>query len=296
MALEIPGYVEIFPDKVYESAEPDSIQMIDAGKIIGKVDITKALILGRYIEPTEDDVVSYIFEKAGSLQAAAASVDGMTDDDLDDYSVLEQGLLRIAASSPDAWNHLSSKNPNMAAYLAQNTSALTPHDGKKAPEFFKIKYGMLPANLLQENRDQGNIDNPAWYYMAFNPGQYKDVRGLGEHFEMKIIVNDDKIIPKDEMDVLLKYGMHQGDGFYVSRTPFPRTAAPVIEAVYESMPDEKVPFEAEQNLYEAAREHYALQPLNRLMTSLIAMRQKQETQSHPRGPITSQGGIILPGP
>jgi hypothetical protein len=296
MALQIRGYVEIFPDKVYESAEAEEIEMVEQGKSLGKIGITKALIIGRYREPTERDVVSYIFEKAESMQAAAASVSTMTDADLDDYSLLEQSLLRIAAASPDIWNHLSTKNPDMAGYLAQNTVAMRSQDHQQAPEFFKIKYGLLPRDVLQENREDGNIDNPAWYYLAFNPAQYKDVRGLGEHFEIKIIVEDDRIIPKDEMDVLLKHGMHQGDGFYVSRTPFPRAAVPVIEAVYRSMPDEKVPFEAEQNLYEAAREHYSLQPVNSLISRLIALRQRQAKQSQAVGPRTSEGGIILPGP
>jgi len=294
MVLELKGYDVNFDNKVYTSQDSIPAQVMDREE-----EFKKVLIFSRFLEPSEDEVIQYLQEKAGGLIPEKDKMMQTNHFDRGEYLPLEQLMLQLPYST---LQDLSDMNkPDYEQKLREKNNAPRLEPGETPNEFFKIKFGFLPDRLIEDCKSEGNITNPSWYFMMFNfpenksmiPGRYHNMKNMGQNFEMYMILEDGKLIPKSDMEVLVRQGVDSSDHFFVNVKPFPRTyGEPLLKAIYDAMPNLVVPFPTEENTFQAARERFALQSISGFIGYMSTQRVGGKRHTTLNRTTDGQSGII----
>lgn len=213
-------YAPIFDKAVYVI---DSEAESDAGKVT-----VKSLVLPkRYVEPTEDGVVAYLQQKATSLDAAASLVipDSVR---RGGKNLLEEMIMTLPN---EVRGHLKSGYKNCMEFVRNHTLAPAVQVGD---QYIFVRFGMLTEELHRANKEAGQIIGAAWYDAALSDKELRD-HGLGERWNMKILLADGKLPDRNEMNILLKHGVHGSATLEISRVKYPHDQVrEVIDFVYDN--------------------------------------------------------------
>ncbi len=224
MTITIPGYQKILPNQVY--SQPTLVTDTD-GEV---VKLEKILVLTRYQQPSEQDVVDYLVNKANKV-SGLTGIDGKhlnTD--------LIVGL--ISRFPAQVQVDFRTKNEGLMQFLRDHTAAPRLGEDQERATYLSVDYGVLPRQIIDDN--VGSFQDLAGYEKSLIHPQIRGV-GLGRKWKADLLYNKEGLPNRSELEVLLKHGVHESRTFSMSVTSYNLDdVKKVLDAVYEGVPRDKI--------------------------------------------------------
>ena len=278
MAVSLPEYDVAFENEAYVRDRSVSAD--------GEFVVVKDIILPvRYTQPSENDVVAHLREKAKALGGAGAIVltDGrrvMTDR----RSALERAIINLPEKIR---RDISEGDEECLKFIRVNTDAPALKEGELPRGYVNIKYGVLPTNLVDENKVKGNVSSSRWFLAALNDDDVREA-GFGIKFNINILLNGGRLPDKDEIDILMKHGVYSSRTFDVNR-PYPLDRMQeIIDAVYQGMPRAE-DIEQLRDASEGVLEESSLSPIIALHTMVRKKVEQAKSQEDEMRRIAKNG-------
>ncbi|MBS3121528.1 hypothetical protein J4434_01425 [Candidatus Woesearchaeota archaeon] len=181
-------------------------------------------------------------------------------------SELEQKVLEIPS---EVRKRILDEEQEVITLVRQLTLAPTP-DFKQSPNYLYIKSGLLTLIYITEQSLKGNLKTMKDYESAFSDPELQK-RRLGERVSIRIKLSNYALIPKNEVDVLVKHGMSGPEvapAFAVSSEFYDRDdVQDILDRVYEALPTPACVKEL-TDISKARLDELTLQPVNNLMFAL----------------------------
>ncbi len=220
MVITLSMYDTVFENAVYTQ---DFMLMVQENPLLTK----RVIILRRYTEPTEDQVVAYLQKKVEALDGKGRLVL------LDGSRLSEKGsaLEAVLVALPDnVRNDIRTGNEDCITFIRDHTRAPKLKEGMPQRMYMHVKYGLLPSTLVEKNKEAGALEDAGWYDAALSHEGLQKA-GFGEQFALKLAY-DHRLPPQEEINVLLKHGTRISRTLEVSKTYSPREAQEVVNALY----------------------------------------------------------------
>lgn len=280
MAIQLPGYEEIFANEVYGR----NVGFTPEREGNGKQDVLREVILlNRYTEASEDQVVEYLRQKTEEVESTAALIlpSGV---ESEGKNILESALIALP---PTARRHIRTGFDDCIRFVRQNTPAPYIEEGELPDKFIYVGYGLIPLETIKANEERGNVEKAGWYRAALSHEPLIRA-GMGERWNMKLLLTQNDELPnRAELDILLKHGAHESRTLSINRTNYPiEQVRNVANAIYEGLfPPQEI-----ANLRDASKERLerlTLQPviaLHKLAREEVieeALRKKQQNPQKP---------------
>ncbi len=163
----------------------------------------EAIILRRYTEPSEDEVVAYLKAKVCSLSDVDAS---------ERLATPRTSLENLILSLPqEVRTDLKTGDDETSDFIRRNTPARIIKPGDIARTYLEASLGVLPSELVDSGREAGETNNLNWWYAQFNDGNLSE-RGLGSTGTICLRLSADSLPSRQDINILLKHEV------YTSRT------------------------------------------------------------------------------
>src|SRR3989344_2881072 len=195
--MNFPGYTEVVENTVYSREQ----QVLLEGQPVLMADL---LLIDKYTQPSEDDVIAFIRKKAGDISAAASLV--LPQGARSKKSGLETVL---GALPPGVLNDVRMGDEQCLKFLRNETPAPVFAQGESVPVYVHVRTGLVPAEYLQGKTLADD------YHRVLSSPSLKSV-GFGERLTVRILADNGVLVPKAELDVLLKHGVHGSRSLTVS--------------------------------------------------------------------------------
>ena len=168
-------------------------------------EIEKILILRRFTEATQDEIMNYLQKEARKYQNVRL-LDNP--DILKGKNSLESLIIALSNRMKDG---IVEENSGFRECLEKAYFSPTGIPKTKDNDLFlNILYGEIPSKVINNNRKLGKITNSSWYDAAFKNEELLR-GGHGLKFFMNLKLQNKNLPDKKEMDTLLKYGVHSSD-------------------------------------------------------------------------------------
>lgn len=290
MIITLSGYTPLIQNVVYSKPKPmPAIFANGSGRIV----ILDILLLMRYREPTDDEVVAHLQKTIVTAQKKQEGI-SFSDDAkaFDSYSdnfsntnssnpiipingsannnrrlsCLEQKALEIPA---EIRKQILDEDQEIITLVRQLTLA-PPPNFELSPSYLYIKFGLLNPTYIAEQSLKGNLNALEEYESAFLDQKLQE-KGFGEKVNIRIQLSNYNLIPKKEMDILVKHGMSGPEvapAFAVSKEFYDRDdVQEIIDIVYHALP---TPAHVKEltDVSKARLDELTLQPASGLMFAL----------------------------
>ncbi len=221
MVIELPGYRTVFPNVVYTRKENQNLP--------GRSEFkgTRVLLFHRYTEATEDEVILYLQAKERGLPSDVPSPAVLRT-----LSYLERAIIGLPAEER---GRLRSGYPELMTFLRGNTSARSLDVGEVPSQYLTLTKGLIPTEMLEENERRGNVTTAAWYQKALQDDDLKRAR-MGEQWEMRMKYTGEGLLPRSEMDLLLKHGVFGSETVYISLRLRNEIYRDIVDTLYAGFP------------------------------------------------------------
>ena len=152
---------------------------------VQKVSLRAVVLPKTYVEPTEDEVLEHLL---------------CTNDEL----VGESHLVKVLKSLPSLIRlALRDRNEDYLKFIRENIPFSNLEREGRTDRYLFVSYGLLCDKFIKEARSKGEIDLE-WYTGAFSDLSLRK-RGRGGRWDIKILLGEDGLPKRDEMDILLKH-------------------------------------------------------------------------------------------
>jgi hypothetical protein len=269
MKIELPDYKTVFENQVY--ARDFETQTHE-----GAITLRGIVLLKRYTEATENQVVEYLRKKAAQLEGAASLIlpEGTVRKD-------KSGLEKVIVALPDKIiRDIKSGDEECIRFLRGHTSAPNvEHPG----QYLHIKYGILPADMVQVNQERGTIQEAAWYNAALEHDELKENK-LGKMWTVQLLLPEGNLPEKADIDVMLRHRVHGSKTLEISRVRYDaKHVKGVIDAIYSGLnTTEKI--SQLEDVSEETLEQLAAQPIIEFHKMIMAAMAAQKAKGQDRGP------------
>lgn len=193
--IELPGYNATFPNRVYRKD-------FDIDTSRGKVTASGILILNRFTEPTKNEVVSYLRAVANRTATINSLIEGVPHG-LDNISILEKA---VSVLPEEVIADLIAGNKYCLDFVRESTPARPIKEEKDKRKYVGALYGILTPEIIDGNFQDIINRGADWYNSALSSDGIQG-RGLGYQYEMRILLDDGRLPPRADMEVLDKLGV-----------------------------------------------------------------------------------------
>jgi len=214
--IKLPRYTEKIPDYVYTDREVIVIPNKDP------LIRTKVVLLCKYDAPTEESVIAYLREMTEKISGTSALV-------LPEGARSEEGVLEglIRQFPQQLSRDILSKKRECIEFIKPNIPALPAARGIR--QYLLVRGGYLIPALEEQYKHLPND----WYATALSSPSLQKC-GLGEFVQIRILMQNGCLPPRQEMDVLLRNETAQSK----TLTMLPQYHAEgvsIIQEVYEGI-------------------------------------------------------------
>lgn len=252
MAIQLKGYETVVENQVYNS-QPF---LDDQNR-----QVRPYLLLTRYREPTETEVLEY-------LQSAARGVSSIQ---LPPGTTL-RGMSKIARYMGESLpknliNDLKAGDLNCLRFVRRFIPA-KDMPIEEAISWLVARYGLLPDELVQKYQPT-DMD---WYGKAFSHDQLQE-DGLGQNFQLKLRL---PLIDRAEADILIKHGVMTSDALDTDRRYKLAETTSLLDALYSA-----VSFDAVNDVSEEIKDLHAGKTVGTIKEQAVrqAMAQRAMTDA-----------------
>jgi len=272
MAIELPGYNQIIANAVYAKHITTEGSSPEGNGQSHKVLIKAVLLPRRFTEATEDQVVEYFLEKIREVGGAASLILPNGQRPAEGKTELEVAIMAL----PDPMRRqIVSEEKDILGFVRLNTPAPAIKDGQSPNQYLFVKYGLIPESIISESERHGSMKDPRWYNTAFDDEKLRR-QGLGQRWQMKVLLSNGNLPERADIDVLLKHGTHSSKTLDISRMNYdPKEVCEVTDAVYAglSTPEQR---EELADVSEMVLEELTMQPALALHNYLQEQRASQQ--------------------
>ncbi|MBI4453254.1 hypothetical protein HY636_01280 [Candidatus Woesearchaeota archaeon] len=282
MIISIPGYTQLIHNEVY--SKPKRMPAVFGNKG-GGIILSNVLLLMRYKEPTDDEVVAHLQKTIISAQEKQ-QVMFSSGDTYSSYlsqhnhfnhinsaantgnvlSELEQKVLEIP---PEIRKQILDEDQEVITLVRQLTLAPVPNF-EPALNYLYIKSGLLTPIYITEQSLNGNLKTMKDYESAFSDPELQKKR-FGERVNIRIKLSNYALIPNSDVKVLVKYGMSGPEVapiFAVSNEFYDKDdVQEILDRVYEALPT-RAHVKELTDVSKARLDELTLQPVTNLMFAL----------------------------
>lgn len=290
MIITLSGYTPLIQNVVYSKPKPMPAIFANGS---GRVILSDVLLLMRYREPTDDEVVAHLQKTIVTAQKKQENVS--FSDDAKAFDSYSDNFSNTNSSNPIILINGSANNNRRLSCLEQNvleipseirkrildedTEIITlirqltlapPPNFELSPSYLYIKSGLLSPKYIAEQSLKGNLNALEDYESVFLDQKLQE-KGFGEKINIRIQLSNYNLIQKKEMDVLVKHGMSGPEvapAFAVSKEFYDREEVQeIIDRVYHALP---TPAHIKEltDVSKARLDELTLQPANGLMFAL----------------------------
>lgn len=214
MKINLPGYKSILDNVTY--VKDIVVDSGDSNYIPAK----SVIILAKFSEPSEDDVVDYI---------RGASLVVLNNKDAKDKSNLEGYLGKLPYNLVKG---ISLGERDYIDFIRINTVARSISGYDIPNKYLFIRYGLIARDYIEQNK--GNIKSPEWYLSTILDDD--SIVGMGERLQISLLLNENTLPRKDEIKVLLKHGVHSSKILELSVVNYnSKEVGNVVDAVYSGL-------------------------------------------------------------
>ncbi|HLD79657.1 MAG: hypothetical protein A2822_00805 [Candidatus Staskawiczbacteria bacterium RIFCSPHIGHO2_01_FULL_41_41] len=287
--LVLPGYKVEFPNQVYSrSYTGDNTATHKDGSA---VKLTDVLILGRYTQPSEGDVVEFLQKKAREVGGSPVLVGPRGERLSSGKSIVEEAIEGLPSQ---VQADLRSGDQGLYGFIKKHTPAYPLKEGEAQAQYLTFDYGILPTEVIETNQNAGKIESATWYRGAFVHDQLR-AAGLGLQWQIKLLYAGG-LPSKEEMDVLLKHGTTDSTTFTISRKPYDVDEVRTILGTIHATLDNTDNFAELRDGSTEALQAVGLVPIMKLHETLERqMRAQQEAQATLKGARQAvPSGLIKP--
>jgi hypothetical protein len=267
MKIELPDYKTVFENQVYA-------RDFEIPTPKGAINLRGIVLLKRYIEATENQVVEYLRKKAEQLQGAAALIlpQGVVRKD-------KSGLEKAIMALPDkVVRDIKSGDEECIRFLRGHTQA---PNVENPGQYLHIKYGILTVDMVKANQERGTIQEPAWYNIALEHDELQE-NGLGKLWTVQLLLSEGNLPEKSDIDIMLKHRVHGSKTLEISRVQYDiKQVQGVIDAVYSGLNTPKQIAQLE-DVSEKFLEQLAAQPIAELHKMIMINTAAQKARGQAR--------------
>lgn len=238
--MALPGYEQKAQD-VYTKSDVLKTQH-------GDVSLQRVVLLGKYVMPTETQVVDYLKQIANNVSGVKGLV--LPPGIEMGRSPLEQMVFKLP---DDVFQHIRTGNEGCLKFIRSNTSALP--DGVGARSYVQIQSGLLPPEVIPQIEKDGRKG----YESAFHHSQIQKM-GLGMKWSGKVLLYDGVLLGYNEMDVLLKHVVRSSETLSITGMASPKDVTVLVQGLYEVEKQDPL-FSRMVDLSSEMREMCALEPI-----------------------------------
>ena len=173
MDIQLPGY---------ETACKNEVYLRDDGFITeDSMPLTEVLLLRRYTLPSEEQMEKYLVKTINNLAAQKARSVPVP-------SPVEMAIERLLL--PETCRHLGiEKCPECLNRIKKLSPALNVEKGNKSPQYLEALYGVIPADLREDNLATGHATQGSEYEaILFLPDFIQ--HGIGFRFSLSVELED----------------------------------------------------------------------------------------------------------
>ncbi len=187
MTIELPGFENIYNGAVY--ARPIGEKIVDV------------VLLRRYIEPSEDDVIAYLAEKAGDARATQSLIiPGREQDALKGKTDLEKLLVSLL---PQVLQDIKSGSNGAHSFIRSSTPARRLKDGETPNTYLQISNGTIPISVIDKNQEGRETPLDAKRYdLAFGSSDLRK-QGYGYQWKTQLALENGTLPSGDLVQTLL---------------------------------------------------------------------------------------------
>src|SRR3989338_86356 len=247
------------------------------------IPIQEVLTLSRHTVPHEAGVVSYLQKRVTEIGFAPnIMLPGSTNQEIN-LETLIKGL-------PDSvLMDIMSGKQDCLDFIRANTSALPLKEGEQPTTRLTARYGLIPEEIIEVNKQAGSIDSPLWYDTALI--KLREA-GLGD----KILLNlsyGENLPLREELAVLLKHGVHESQTLSMNRIHYDSAEfTPLFDFLYKNYPT-KDGVEYMRDDSEKILEAKAIEPVLSLHKWVERKAKEMEKQKKARKEIVRGNNITL---
>ncbi|MEW5896625.1 MAG: hypothetical protein AB1668_02965 [Nanoarchaeota archaeon] len=227
MTIQLSGYTALLENAVY-AKEVGNVKD-DNSQIAG---IQGVVLLGTFTEPTEDQVVEHLRETAQNTSSFGHLVLPTGVDYMAGKSLLEIAIMKLPEQIRQ---HLRTAEKDCMTFVRRHTLAekASPED---APRYLQTRYGFIPAKFLEQDETTWKKDGSIWFNAVLSHELLRK-NGLGERWSMNLLLSDEGLPNRPELEILLKHGTHGSRTLDINRTRYNiESVREVVDALYRAFP------------------------------------------------------------
>ena len=253
MTIELPGYRAVVPNNVY--SRDAKIAITDSESI----NINEIIIPRRFIQPCKKDVLNFIVNSAKKTRSEWQRFIKARD-----FSMLK-GIEEIFARfSEQTISGMAEESELVMRELEGHMYVPQEENGK----YLFLTYGIIPVQVVEHAQDNGEVFDESWYISNFADKNLL-YHSLGERFRLTLLLKDNVLPPKSEMDILVKNKSSVSDILNVSIMHYsPTEVGNIINAIYSGI-DSPEKVEELEDLSQVMVEKQAITTLVSLYNTLI---------------------------
>ncbi len=199
------------------------------------IQLRKLLTLKRFNEPSEQDIIDYLVKRADELSKTVLISLPVMNVDLRGKSPLERAVLTLPERIIE---DIKNSREDCINFIRQHTRAL-PIEDETRDHYVTVRYGILPVQIIEKNREAGNIESPRWYDVALSDDDMRRTKAgeymLGERLNIKVLVEQGLLPPWEDIDLLLRHNVDGSRTLNINRRRYDEDAArEALGFLYES--------------------------------------------------------------
>jgi len=266
--IQLPGYNAVYLNQVYSKDYIVTCRDMSGKEV--SVPVKKIIIPRIFNQPTEQEAIEHIQKKAEELEGAASLI--LTEEaavaQKKSKSRLEFAIMGLP--EPIRRDLKKGANEKMTKFLRENISA--PRIEKENPvRYLRVRYGVLPENIISRYYDVGEIKEAMWYDAALSNDALLKA-GFGLQWNARILL-ESGMPNKEEMITLIKHQVHGSRTLNITAGDYnPKEASEAIKAVLDGIKTEQLSLLADVS--KLALEDVAMELIAALYT-LIAASQRR---------------------
>ena len=254
MPIQLWGYNPILQNQVYG-------RDIRMPQVYGSI-LKAVVVLERFREATEDDVVSFLREKAK---------DALRRKSQDFGEELGQFDKTFAKFPKKFLEDLIRGRMDCITFVRQYIGAPWIKEGQPLKEYVHIRYGLIPEETIEYNQSIGIEVNMEFFIAGLLHQQLLEQR-LGEKFKLKFLLENGRLSKKQGIDLSIAKRVSESENFFVSAPHYdPREIGELVNVIYAGLPTQREISEIKDMKYKVVEE-FAYTTLRRLIETACLYR------------------------